>query len=859
MKTTDKSTRNLNQEKLNKVKDLFDKARSLGQNDRVSFFENLQTVDTEIKNEVISLMASFEKARDFLEEPLTVAEIDESSFIDPYIGKQVGNYIIDGEAGVGGMGIVYSGKRNDKEFEQKVAIKILKHGITSEYMLKRFQIERQTLANLQHPNIAGIIDGGRTTDGLPYLVMEYIDGIPITEFCKEKKLTISQELDLFRKVCDAVQYAHQNLVIHRDLKPGNILVSKDGTVKLLDFGIAKLINEDLVDFSDGLTKTGIWNLTPEYASPEQIKGENITTASDIYSLGVLLYQILTGYQPYKIPGNSLTAINRVITEEIIVKPSDKLKQFLKTADDHKTIPDRNSRLVKGDLDNIVLKAMHKDPLRRYVSVQQLSEDIRRHLTGLTVIAQKDTAGYRLNKFIKRHKVGFFASIGFLAFLIGSLIAIIWQANIAKKERDNAKLEAKKVESVNRFLQEMLSSADPTEAGRDIKVYDILHKSSLNIPRSFENQPEIEAEIQKTIGETFTNLGEYDEAKPHLERSLNLNQSTYGYSSIQAGESYHALALYYHWIGDLKIADSLYKKALMIFRNDNNTSKRTLAGAINDYAILKYDIAEYTESKKLHQESLDIYLKYVGEKDKDVASAYNNLAILMQELHELDKAELYFNKALKINIELLGENRPEVSANYNNLGFIYIDKNQFDKAEEYFKKSLDLKSRYFGKNHSIVGFAYSNLSAIQERVGKISEAKENAILAIDNLKKSVNENHIWLGFAYFRLTKVLVDQGKYKLAEEYINKTLKIQRANYSENHPNLVSSISEFGIIEFNLNKFESAEKNLLAGYEGVKKIKGEKNFNTVRILKYLVKLYKKINNSQKLELYQSILDKAQK
>jgi serine/threonine-protein kinase len=850
----------LNKERINKIKELFNKVSELDVTEREAFLNSECGKDIELKSEILSLLSSLKATKDFLEEPLTVSEEDKENFVDPYIGKQIGNYVIDGEAGVGGMGIVYSGKRNDKEFEQRVAIKILKHGISSEYLLKRFQIERQTLANLQHKNIARLLDGGRTVDGLPYLVMEYIDGIPITEYCNQQKLSINARLKIFRKVCEAVQYAHQNLIIHRDLKPGNILVKKDGTPKLLDFGIAKLIDEELAEMSEALTRTGVWHLTPEYASPEQIKGENITTASDIYSLGVLLYQILTGIQPYKITNSSPAVISKIITEEKIQKPSEKVKDKATTNNELKLfLNDKISNQLKGDLDNIILKAMHKDPLRRYVSVEQFSEDIRRHLIGLPVIAQKDTAGYRLSKFIQRHKVGFVSSIGFIIFLITSMIAIIWQANVAANERDNAKLEAQKVETVNKFLQDMLSSVDPTEIGRDVKVYDVLNQSALNLEKSFSEQPEIEAAIQKTIGVTFTNLGEYDEAKPHLERSVKLNAKVYGLNDFHTAESYHALALYYHWIGNLEFADSLYKKGLRIFRSDTKTPKRVLAGALNDYATLKYDFAEFNEARKLHEESLDLYLKYVGKKNKEVSSVYNNLAIILQEQKDFDKAEEYFNKALKINIELLGESRPEVSINYNNLAYLFVDKNQFDKAEEYFKKSLELKIKYYGNDHSMVGLAYSNLSAIEERIGKIDDAEKTSILSIKNLENSVNQNHIWLGLAYFRYTKVLVARSKYNDAFNYINKALNIQEDNYPEDHPNLIASLSELGVIYFHQNKFADAEKYLVPGYEKVKKLKGANNYNTVRLLKYLLKLYQKTNNTQKLAIYQALLDQTQK
>lgn len=849
----------MNQDRLNKIRELFDKASNLNAVEREVFLNQECANELELKKEILSLLDSLENTKDFLEEALTIVEQNKNNFTDPYIDKQIGNYLIDGEAGVGGMGIVYTGRRNDKEFEQKVAIKILKHGITSEYLLKRFQIERQTLANLQHQNIARLLDGGRTIDGLPYLVMEFIDGIPITEFCHQKKLSLEEKLKLFREVCTAVQYAHQNLIVHRDLKPGNILVTKDGIPKLLDFGIAKLIDEELVDNNEGLTRTGVWHLTPEYASPEQIKGDKITTASDIYSLGVLLYQILTGYQPYKISNNSPAAISKIITEEIIQKPSEKVKDKSREhAESNLFLNDKISNQLKGDLDNIVSKAMHKDPARRYVSVEQFSEDIRRHLSGLPVIAQKDTAGYRLSKFIQRHKVGFISSVGFIVFLIINLIAIIWQANIAANERDKAKLEAQKVETVNKFLLDMLSSVDPTEIGRDVKVYDVLRKSALGVEKGFKDQPGIEASIQKTIGKTLTSLGEYDEAKPHLLRSLLLNERVYGKQSNQASESNYELALYYHWIGELKTADSLYKKSLQIFKRNSDVSKRSLASTLNDYGILKSDFAEFDESKKMYEESLNILLENYGEKDRDVASLYNNLAIVMQAQKDLDGAEKYFHKALELNIELFGENRPEVSSNYNNLAYIYIDKGDFTRAEEYFIKSLELKKKYYGADHSYVGFAFLNLGGLEFRIGKINESEKYILDAIKNLKKSVNEDHIWLGLAYYWYGKILIEKSKYSEAETYLRKSLTINKKNYPKDHPNIISSSAELGVVSFHLGKFAEAEKLLVYGYNGVKSLKGEKDHNTIRFLDYLVKSLKQTDKTQKLAIYKDLLEKAQ-
>ena len=850
----------MNQDKFLKAKQIFDDALNLDASQRKIFLDEECGDDLELKKEVLSLLNSLENTIDFLETPITISEVDEDIFSDPYIGKQIGSYIIDGEAGVGGMGIVYSGKRNDKEFEQKVAIKILKHGITSEYLLKRFQIERQTLANLQHQNIARLLDGGRTSDGLPYLVMEFIDGIPITEYSNKNKLNFEERLKLFREVCTAVQYAHQNLVIHRDLKPGNILVTKNGTPKLLDFGIAKLIDEDLVDSNESLTRTGVWHLTPEYASPEQIKGEKISTASDVYSLGVLLYQILTGVQPYKISNNSPSVISKIITEEKIQKPSERVKVKSEINNETNIFQyEKISNQLKGDLDNIISKAMNKDPLRRYVSVEQFSEDLRRHLIGLPVIAQKDTAGYRLSKFIQRHKVGFVSSVGFIVFLIASLIAIIWQANVAAHERDNAKSETKKVEAVNMFLQDMLSSVDPTVVGKDVKVYDVLKKASDDVGNNFIDHPEIEASVRKTIGKTLVGLGEYNEARFHLIKSLELNNTAYGKESFQSAESLHELALYHDWNGDLMLSDSLYKKSILLFRKNKNSPPRSIASALNDYATLKQEQNKYNEALNLLYEAFKIYLKNFGEKDRDVASVSNNIGISYDALNKLDEAEKYYKKSLDIYLNLYGSNRPEISTLYNNLAYIYIGKEDLIKAEEYFKKSLKLKIQTLGKEHSLVGLAYMNLAAIQYTMKNYTSSENNLFSAFDNFNTSLNGNHVWLGLAYYWKSKILIENSNYDDAEKNIKKALTIYNINYSQDHPNIISALAELGIIKYYQKKYLEAENLLVDGYEGIKKIKGEKNFNTLRVLEYLVKFYEKTNNPSKLAHYKTILSTASK
>ena len=847
----------MNHEKINTVKEIFDEALNLAVPDREKFINRRCGSDSELSNEVISLINSFSHSEDFLETPLTLIREDKEIFRDPLIGTQIGSYLVEGEAGFGGMGVVYSGKRNDKEYEQKVAIKILRNGITSDYLLKRFQIERQTLANLQHHNIARLLDGGRTEDGLPYLVMEYIDGMPITEYCDKNKLSIDEKLRLYIEVCNAVQYAHQNLVVHRDLKPGNILVTYEGVPKLLDFGIAKLLDEDLTDQSEGLTHTGMWHLTPDYASPEQIKGEKVTTTADIYSLGVLLYQILTGIQPYKITNNSPASISNFITAEKIIKPSEKLLGTEPALENDKIFIEKTSRHLKGDLDNIVLKAMHKDPSRRYASVEQFSEDITRHLTGLPVLAQKDTTAYRLSKFIQRHRAGFVSSILFIFFLIASLVAIIWQANVAAKERDNAQAEAAISENVNNFLQEMLSSADPTEAGRDAKVYDVLKKASEDISNNFAGHPEIEAAVRKTIGKTLTNLGEYDEAKPHLFRSLELNKQVYGIHNYHTAESMHEIALYYDWIGNFAASDSFYSASIKIFRENPGSPPRAIASCLNDYGTLKQEQEKYDESLVLLNEAYDIFLKNFGNDDRDVASVANNLGLTYESLNKLSQAEKFYKRSLDTYLKLYGPDRPEISTLYNNLAYIYIDQEKLDIAEDYFQKSLSLKIKTLGKDHSLVGLAYMNLGALQFTLNKYSASETNLLAALRNFKTTLNGTHVWIGLADYWYSKILIEKEEYSRAEIFIMKALEIYKKNYKGEHSNIISANAELGIIKFYQKKYQEAENLLENGYEKIKNIKGANNLNTLRILKYLVRLYTATNNTDKTNFFQTILQKS--
>jgi serine/threonine protein kinase/tetratricopeptide (TPR) repeat protein len=437
------------------VRDILDEALQLPPEDRSHYLDHA-CPQPELRRYVNSLIVSYEKATEFLEQPavtLLAETWQEAESSQSWIGRRIGSYLIEKELGEGGMGTVFQAVRADDEYQKRVAIKLVKLGFASTFAIARFKAERQILAGLEHPNIARLLDGGRTEEGYPYFVMEFVDGVPIDEYCDAHRLPISQRLQLFREVCGAVQLAHQNLIIHRDLKPENILVTREGVPKLLDFGIAKLLSPDRLSPAPEQTIGFVRMLTPEYASPEQVCGEAINTTTDVYSLGVVLYILLSGHRPYQVSGTSSQTFADIICLTEPVKPSEIVvrtetiggpgdrnaltvtPESVSAARDTK--PDKLRRRLSDDLDNIVLMALRKDPRRRYSSIEQFSDDLRRHIEGLPVRAREDTLAYRSSRFVKRHKLAVAAVTVFVLTLLGGIAMTLREARIARAERAKA--------------------------------------------------------------------------------------------------------------------------------------------------------------------------------------------------------------------------------------------------------------------------------------------------------------------------------------------------------------------------------------------------------------------------------------
>jgi len=407
------------------LEDLFHAALERPPADREAFVVGACGGDAGLRQEVERLLHADEQASRFVAR--AAADIERVAATVPPDGRQIGAYRLVRELGRGGMGTVYLGERADPQFQMRVAIKVIKRGMDTDAVLQRFGHERQILAGLEHPNIARLLDGGTTGDGVPYFVMEYVDGQPIDEYCHAHRLGIGDRLELFRRVCAAVTYAHQNLVVHRDIKPSNILVTAEGIPKLLDFGIAKLLDTDGGDLSVA-TEFGRQAMTPQYASPEQLRGDRVTTVSDVYALGVLLYELLTSAQPYEAANKSADETSQIVANTEVVRPS----AMAARRGDQET-----SRRLRGDLDTIVIAAMRKDPAERYASVALFAEDVRRHLEGLPVVARGDSWTYRTGRFVRRRKLGVAAAAAIVFALVGGVIATSWEARIAEAERARA--------------------------------------------------------------------------------------------------------------------------------------------------------------------------------------------------------------------------------------------------------------------------------------------------------------------------------------------------------------------------------------------------------------------------------------
>lgn len=732
-------------EQWKQLREIFSTAIEYDSQRRVEYLDEVCAGDPRLREEIESLLASHDDAEDFIEDPAVpesfraIRELP----VEQVEGRRIGSYRLLAEIGRGGMGIVYLAERDDAQFKKLVAIKIVRRGMDTEDILRRFRNERQILASLEHPNIAGLLDGGTTVDGRPYLVMEFVEGTPVTQYCDHHRLPTVERLQLFRTICAAVQHAHQHLVVHRDLKPSNILITPEGVPKLLDFGIAKVLASERSDVAEERTRTEFRALTPDYASPEQVRGENLTTTSDVYSLGVLLYELLTGHRPYRSFNAPSHELARIICEQEPPKPSAVVNNIeVVTSIDSKsqtfitpesvsqardTQPDKLRRGLTGDLDNIVLMALRKEPHRRYESAAQFSTDIQRHLEGLPVIAHKDTLVYRGAKFARRHRFGVLAACLLVMTLTAGLFATLWQWQNAKTERVRAESLFNNVRHLaNSFMFEF-------------------HDSIVDLPGS---TPARELVVKRAL-DYLDRLSQDSHADPSLQLELATAYQRVG--DVQGNPNNANL-------GDPAGAIESYRKALAIVepllqvRRTDSQGLQTLAivhGKISETQAVIGDIPGAIENA---QKSLEIFKRLSENSTTDIESQ-QTLAVRYIKLGDVqgnpnfpnagDQASAMTNYQYSSEIlTALYAADPSDQRTRRLLGLIYERLGTLQEIGGRLEEALDTYSKSLALREALAQDFPMNTDAVRdaaiahEKIGNIMSAKGNLETALQSRRRAL---------------------------------------------------------------------------------------------------------------------------
>ena len=635
------------------IRAMFEAALEHEPSARVAFLEAACAGDEDLLHEVASLLQSHadEGPLDRLMEDVNEG-VHKRLLPDRVEGRRVGPYALIEALGRGGMGQVFRARRADGQFEQEVALKLIAVGLPSEEARSRFLVERQILASLQHPNIARLLDGGVSEHGQPYFVLEVVPGEPIDRYCAPHRLPIEERVQLVLDVCDAVQYAHRQLVVHRDLKPSNILVAEGqeaeaGRVKLLDFGIAKLLDPAIV--GEGLvpqTRTGWLPMTPEYASPEQVRGDTITTASDVYQLGLVLYELLTGRRPYTVEGRRPSEVERIVCEQEPLRPSTAVTEA--AADGEGQEPRAAARKLRGDLDTIVLKALRKEPERRYESVQQLADDLRRYLQGRPVSAHPDSWAYRGRKFVRRHRWGVAVTALVGVLLTASVVALSVQNTRLAEERDRAALEATKKAHVQDFMIQLFSQTDASTAPAEVAaIRDVLERGTARVERDLADHPAIRADMLQAVGAVHQQLEQYDAARPLLEDALHAFEAAYGPAHPSVASAARGLAGVARATDDLEYAEALYRRALSIYKDAEANHPIRVAAARHDLAVVLHEQGQPISAQLLFDKALPVYRNTVGRGHASVAAVFASAAAVERTLHNYARADALLAEALAI--------------------------------------------------------------------------------------------------------------------------------------------------------------------------------------------------------------------
>ena len=702
---------------------LLDQYLELAPESRSGWLENLSPEYSEVLP-ALRLLLEAERSDTFLNTLPALEGAGDPPAADFAADRNVGPYRLIRELGRGGMGVVWLAERADGAFQRRVALK-LPFGLRVGHF-GYFARERDLLARLAHPFIARFYDAG-VDKGQPYIALEYVEGEAITAYSDRQMLGLRKRLVLFLDVLSAVQYAHTNLVVHSDVKPSNILVKNGGEVRLLDFGIAKPLAQGQAQETE-LTKIGGRALTPDYASPEQITGEAVTTASDVYSLGVLLYELLTGERPYRLKRDTRGGLEEAILSADAIRPSQICRDPEK-AGARATTPRRLARMLEGDLDTIVLKALQKQPARRYATADAFAQDVDRYLRGEPVLAQPESLWYRARKFVLRNKLAVSSAASIVLALSTGLGIALREIQVARAEQQRADTQAATAKAVTEFLEnDLLAQASPNTAGPaaapnpDLKVRTALDGAAARIGSRFEKQPIVEASIRETIGQTYLDLGLYAEAQRHFERGLELSRHALGEKHPGTLEALSNLANLYSEQGKYQQAEALYATALPIQRQLFGEEHRTTLIMMNNLGLIYRREGKYAQAEPLYTKVLAIRQRLLGPQHPETLMIMNNLAALYSSENKLAQAEPLHEKVVQLKTVVFGPEHPSTLVSMNSLAVLYREEGKYEQAEGLLTKVLDVRRRVLGEQHPHTLITMNFLAGIYAFEGRSAQAQ-----------------------------------------------------------------------------------------------------------------------------------------
>ena len=835
-------------ERWRRVAALLDQALELSPAERGPFLERLCRDDAELGGEVAALLAADAAASPLLDRPLAAAalfhtrELMAASADDTLRDRRIGAYRIVRELGHGGMGAVYLAERADGQFEHQVALKIVRNGLESAELVRRFRHERQILARLEHPNIARLLDGGIADEGTPFFVMEHVEGEPVTTHCDRLHLPVSARLRLFSEICDAVAYAHRNLIVHRDLKPSNILVTADGRVKLLDFGIAKLLDASTPDSSDE-TRTGSYLLTPEYAAPEQVRGDSITTATDVYALGTILYELLSGRRAHQFAQRSPAELTRVVGEVVAIPPSEAVVSRVAAAEGdavsgsgaavseadavpvaeeaarkRSTDPARLQRLLRGDLDAIVMKALRKEPQHRYGSVDALQQDIARYRAGRPVAARRGTFAYLARKYVLRHRGALAAAAVVLLSLGAGLIATTRQARRAERESARAR-------AVTEFLVDLFRASDPTESrGRSVTALQVLDSGVLRVDRELADQPELQAEMLTVLGSIYRELAALPRADTLLRRAVALRERLHGSASGSVAESLNQLGGLLLATGDYADADSVFRRALAIRERELGPRDTLVAVSLNNLAIARANLGDNDEAERLYRRALAIDRRTFGARHLQVATDLSNLGGVLRQKAEYDAADSALSAAVDLRRQLLPENDPRRADAISQLAALRNAQGRSPEAESLHREALAIRQIAYGESHPDVALSLGNLASTLGDLGRSDEALPLQEKALAIQERALGPDHNLTIATINNIAVLKYRRGDIDAAAAHMREALARWRGTLGEQHPRVLTGANNLGVVLTEQRAFREAEPLLRTALAGRRALHGDEH-----------------------------------